>query len=147
MPALRHWTKDLVYVLVPEESATEREVLNVARAASRVAILRDLTPMCPVLYFSGFASPEDTVSLLPRMSARWFRRASMIWLVYPTSDEYLDRQAYRLLEANERSTYPIRKPVYTLESNDGEIIPVVLSRDEIRGILDCNILQSVSAVG
>lgn len=145
MPPIRHWTKDLVYVLVPDEGVTEKEVLSAARLACRVAMLRELFPVCPVLYYSGFATPEDASLRIPKVSMRWFYRSSKVWLQFPDSENRLDRLSFRILEENERSCYPNRRTVYTLERFEDEVIPVPLSRDEIRDILDANILHGLAA--
>jgi hypothetical protein len=138
MPA-RRWSEELVYVLVPEEGAVDQKVRAAARTACRVALLRDMTPICPILYYEPFITPEERSVKLPRLAMKWYRRCWSIWLQFPTPDEELDRLSYRMLDQNERCTYAQRRPVYRLEENEDDIIPVPLSRAEIRQILDCNI--------
>ena len=136
MPAVR-WSPRLVYVLVPEEGASERQVLLAGARACRVALQHDLLPICPQLYYASLLTPEEKSIRLPREARSWFRSCSSIWLVFPLEEEDLDRLAYNLLRENERCRE--RRPVYQLAVMGDAVVPVVMARQEVRSVLQCNL--------
>ena len=130
-------SRHFVFILVPEAGVVEVTATRAASAACRVAVLRGLTPICPLLYYLPFMTPEERSTKLPRLSRQWLRRCGKIWLQFPSEAEDLDVFSFDVLQANEDSA--VRLSVSQLERCDDNIYAVPMERDEIRRILGCNL--------
>lgn len=130
--------RHFVFVLVPEASVLEVQAAKAASAVCRVAMLmHDLTPVCPMLYYAQFMTPEERSTKLPKLARKWLRRCSKIWLQFASNEEDLDTFSFDVLQENEKSS--VRLPVYQLERVDDAIFPVPMQRDEIKRLLGLNL--------
>jgi len=129
--------RQFVFVLVPEEGVAEAAAHRTASAVCRIALLADLTPICPALMYVPFMTPEERSTKLPLVARQWLKRCDKIWLQFPSTKPALDAFSFRVLQNNEGSA--VRRTVYQLERADESIYPVPMSREELKFLLGCNL--------
>jgi len=144
----------MVFVLVPDDgSKVDRQVIQAAQRACRVAHQMDFWPVSPLLYGLGYLSPGEYSMELRDLSRRWLRRCDRIWLLFPDQDAAdLDALTYEVLDGNQQlghSRYGVgRRPVYQLVSTGDEkngLVPMAVGRDGVRQLLNVNLTAGLTA--
>ena len=140
---------NLVFVLVPD-TAPEPDVIQRARVACRLAHGKKLIPIYPPLYYYPFLTQEEMSRQLARLSRKWLRRASRIWVFFPFDNEdtwRLDSFSHEILAANQGPHRQERLPVCLLHQVGESYVPVAMDRAEVNDLLMGNATAGLAGVG
>lgn len=144
---------DLVFIIVPTEGVSDREVVRTAQQACSIAVDKGLQPIHPLLLY-GMYLPLDRLdrTYLRPQAMWWVRRAGAMWLCLPPQDEVdLDPLSYDILMKNEmvgcvprRNGDPARLPVYELAWTDTDQYNLNrCTKDQLARLLRCNIVPGL----
>jgi hypothetical protein len=137
----------MVLIVVPDV-APERDVVQAARLAQRLAFLKGLMPIYPPLFCVPFLAPEEMAKDLPRVAAWWLRRAAKLWISFPGDPEdwKLDPPTFELLHTNE-SPHRQRLPISILHRHSEGYVPVAMRREDVDTLLMENATAGLSLAG
>jgi hypothetical protein len=130
----------MVFILVPN-TASEKDVVNRARVACRVAYNKGLQPIYPPLFYYPFLTDEESTREMERNAQWWLRRVSKLWLLFPFDDEdtwRLDAFTYDVLIGNQGPHKQHRLPICQLHPHGESYLPVAMSREEVDTLLMVN---------
>jgi hypothetical protein len=144
----------MVFILVPDDgSKVDKQVIQAAQRACRIAHQMDLWPISPSLYCLSYMSVGEYSMELRALSRRWLRRCDRIWIMFPgTNEDYLDSLTYETLDGNQqlgsREYGKGRRPVYQLVATGEDkigMVPMAMSRDSVRELLNVNLTAGLTA--
>lgn len=136
-----------------------RQPYHTAKAACRTALQHNVTPVCPLVWYTGFLSPAEYMMDAKRLTKQWLKRCDRIWLhTVPGEEDYLDHVTYDILEDNLRlprskKSSPraggrvcrlVVSRLYTTNHPEYDYMPVPIDRLAMQDLLAQNVTSVVS---